>query len=71
MPHFGQRSGSSLVTSGCIGQTKTPSAPSAPMSISATNASVLSAAASRNGAIRSRTATMSAFSAQLRERLGE
>src|SRR5256885_1414634 len=49
MPHFGQWSGSSLTTSGCIGQAYTtgPSPSGAPMSISAMKASVLSGSASR------------------------
>ena len=51
MPHFGQRPGSALITSGCIGQAYASVAPGgssgSPMSISATNASVLSGSASR------------------------
>ena len=54
MPHFGQRPGSSRTTSGCIGQAYTTGPSGTPMSISATNASVLSGALSRCALIRAR-----------------
>ena len=61
MPHWGQRPGSSLVTSGCIGQAyRTGPSPGAVMSsISATNASVLSGGAASQASRNSRSAASS------------
>ena len=61
MPHLGQRPGSSLVTSGCIGQAyRTGPCPGAVMSsISAISASVLSGGASSQAAKNSRSAASS------------
>ena len=75
IPHFGQWSGVSLVTSGCIGHTYSKASPSptsgSPMSISAWKASVLSGGASTSGISRSRSTASSGAVRSSREGLSE